>query len=139
MTLIERLLIKLRFRRESGVHQYKLDERLHSMIEEMAEREQRPEQEITARLLESALVQHSTSQEMWSRWQTLSRREQEVTALTCLGYTNRQIAAKLGVAESTVKTHIGNVLMKFNMHAKTELSLALHDWDFREWDRSGPK
>jgi DNA-binding CsgD family transcriptional regulator len=31
---------------------------------------------------------------LYERWQKLSLREQDVTALTCLGYTNRQIAAK---------------------------------------------
>jgi DNA-binding NarL/FixJ family response regulator len=139
MTLIDRLLLKLRLRRESGMHQYQLDDQLHALIEEMALKEKRPEQEITTRLLESALVQHSTSQELWNRWQSLSRREQEVTAFTCLGYTNRQIAAKLGVAPSTIKTHVGNVLAKFNLHAKTELIIALREWDFSAWDQAGKK
>jgi DNA-binding CsgD family transcriptional regulator len=32
---------------------------------------------------------------LYERWQLLSPREQEVTALPCQGYTNRQMAARL--------------------------------------------
>jgi len=46
---------------------------------------------------------------------------QEVTALTDRGYTNRQMAARLGVPEETVKTHVRNALVKFNLHGKGEL------------------
>jgi len=39
-------------------------------------------------------------------WDTLSRREQDVTAWACLGYTNRQIAARLGLSTDTVKSYL---------------------------------
>ena len=135
MTLLEQLLQKLRFRRESGMQQYKLDERLHSLIEEMAEKENRPEQEITARLLESALQEHGTSQDMWKCWQTLSHRQQEVTALFCLGYSTLEIATKLDVSINTVKTYLRNILKGFDLNEKTELLIALRDWDFSAWDK----
>jgi DNA-binding CsgD family transcriptional regulator len=57
-----------------------------------------------------------------------------VTALTCLGYTNRQIAARLVLSPETVKTHLRNVLRKFDLPTKAELRRALADWDFGDWD-----
>ena len=41
------------------------------------------------------------------------------------GVINRQIAARLGVSEETVKTHVRNALVKFNLHGKGELRMAL--------------
>ena len=55
-------------------------------------------------------------------------------ALVCLGYTNRQIAARLVISVETVKSHIRNILYKFNLHSKRELGLLLGDWDFSAWD-----
>ena len=68
-------------------------------------------------------------------WDALSVREQEVTALSCLGYTNRQIAGRLGIAEETVKTHVKNALVKFGLHGKAELRRVLEGWDFSGWER----
>jgi DNA-binding NarL/FixJ family response regulator len=101
----------------------------------LAEQEQLPEEEIHAGLLAAALAQHHSTRDLWSRWDSLSPREQEVTALICLGYTNNEIAAKLGISHTTIKTHIRNILVKYQMHGKAELRIALEDWDFREWDR----
>jgi two-component system nitrate/nitrite response regulator NarP len=64
----------------------------------------------------------------------LSPREQQVVALTCLNLTNRQIAAKLVITPETAKTHVRNILRKFNLHSKVELREALSDWDFSDWD-----
>lgn len=68
------------------------------------------------------------------RWRTLSQREQEVTALLCLGYTNRQIAEKLFIAPDTVRTHMRHILYKFDLHSKDDLRLLLIDWNFDAWD-----
>ena len=131
-----RLLHFLGFQNNSILHPYQLDDQLHTIITELAQQEQRPEAEIHAGLLATALAQRNTSQELWSRWQSLSPREQHVAALTCLGYTNGEIAVRLGVSIPTVKTHIRNILSKFQLHAKNELRMALQDWDFREWDKT---
>ena len=42
----------------------------------------------------------------------LSSREREVLHWVVLGRTNREIARQLGIAEVTVKVHVGNVLQK---------------------------
>ncbi|MDQ7792793.1 MAG: response regulator transcription factor [bacterium] len=50
----------------------------------------------------------------------LSQRERE--ALHCLsdGLSNREIAARLGIAESTVKTHLANLFAKLGVSDRTE-------------------
>jgi len=68
-------------------------------------------------------------------WDIFSVREQEVTALTCLGYTNPQIAARLGLSIETVKTYLENVSNKSNLRNKTELRVFFASWDFGDWER----
>jgi DNA-binding CsgD family transcriptional regulator len=50
-----------------------------------------------------------------------------------LNFTNRQIAARLQITPETVKTHVRNVLHKFDLHSKAELRRSLADWDFSAW------
>jgi DNA-binding CsgD family transcriptional regulator len=77
-----------------------------------------------------------TSDELKKRWETLSQRERDVTALTCLKYTNRQMAAKMKVSPDTVKGYIRQALVKYNVHSKDELRILLELWDFSDW---GPR
>src|SRR6516165_8740317 len=55
--------------------------------------------------------------ELEQRFATLTRREREVMALVIGGHANKRIAAKLGVAEGTVKVHRGQIMHK--MHAQS--------------------
>jgi two-component system NarL family response regulator len=50
----------------------------------------------------------------------LSEREREVLAHLSHGLTNREIAARLHVAESTVKTHVRHVLDKLHLRNRAE-------------------
>jgi len=52
-----------------------------------------------------------------SAYATLSPREREVFALIPRGLMNKQIAAKLGVAEITVKVHRGNIKEKMGVRS----------------------
>jgi DNA-binding CsgD family transcriptional regulator len=119
--------------RGSGLRYYELEESLHTALVDLANQEQRPAEEVQADLLAIALAQQQKNGELWSRWQSLSPREQEVSALTCLGYTNRQMAARMGVSPETVKGYVRQALVKYRTHSKGELRMLLGNWDFSEW------
>ncbi len=53
----------------------------------------------------------------------LTPREQEVLELIVFGLTNRDIAQQLYIAEGTVKTHITNLLNRFNLSNRTQLAI----------------
>lgn len=113
---------------------YRYDEELLQAVRELAIRERRSEEEVAADLLSIALVQREAYEEKLRYWRSLSWREQQVAALACLNYTNRQIAARLRISPSTVATHMRNVLYKFNLHSKVDLRQFLSDWDFSAWE-----
>lgn len=58
----------------------------------------------------------------------LTEREREVLALMVEGLSNSQIAIKLSVSSSTIKSHVSNVLSKLGVTSRTEaVSLALRN------------
>jgi DNA-binding CsgD family transcriptional regulator len=50
----------------------------------------------------------------------ISSREYEVLELISAGLSNLEIAQKLFISESTVKTHVSNLLMKLNAKRRTQ-------------------
>jgi FixJ family two-component response regulator len=59
--------------------------------------------------------------DLQSRFDTLSPREQEVTALVTAGLMNKQAAAKIGISEITVKVHRHNAMRKMGAKSLAEL------------------
>ena len=57
------------------------------------------------------------------RHELLTPREREVLALLARGRANKAIAFQLGVAEKTVKTHVGNILSKLALSDRTQAAL----------------
>jgi DNA-binding NarL/FixJ family response regulator len=57
----------------------------------------------------------------------LSRREREVLTLVCEGMPNKQIARRLGIAEHTVKIHLGNAFRRIGVSDRTSAALWLRD------------
>jgi len=58
----------------------------------------------------------------------LTEREREVLLLMIEGLNNTQIAGKLSVSPSTIKSHVSNILSKLNVSSRTEaVTLALRN------------
>lgn len=58
---------------------------------------------------------------------TFSHREKEVLALLVAGMTNRQIAGRLYLSESTVKTHVTSAFTKLGVHSRKEAAAVVLD------------
>ncbi|MGA2905522.1 MAG: response regulator transcription factor [Candidatus Korobacteraceae bacterium] len=72
----------------------------------------------------------------------ISRREREVLDLLLENLSNKEIAAKLFVAERTVKFHVSNLLSKFGVHRRADLIVmwmrqaTAFPWQSREREQS---
>ena len=53
----------------------------------------------------------------------ISRREREIIDVLLLNLSNKEIANRLNISERTVKFHISNLLVKFNVQRRTDLML----------------
>jgi DNA-binding NarL/FixJ family response regulator len=125
--------------REEGLYTLLVDARQLRALQDLARRERRLPEEIASELLYFALIQRISADQNLRRWHSLSPREQEITALVALGYTNREIAQRLVISPETVKTHITTIARKCNLGNKQELRQAMHGWDFRAWDDDPPE
>jgi FixJ family two-component response regulator len=56
-----------------------------------------------------------------TRWNSLTRREQEVFEYIVAGFLNKQAAAKLGIAENTFQVHRGRVMRKMEANSLADL------------------
>jgi DNA-binding NarL/FixJ family response regulator len=57
----------------------------------------------------------------------LSAREEQVLRLVAQGMSNRQIGAALGIAERTVKVHLGSVFRRIGVEDRTSAALWARD------------
>lgn len=55
--------------------------------------------------------------------ETLTDREQEVVKWVIQGMTNKEIAARLGISDKTVKTHVSNIFSKLKISRRLQLVL----------------
>jgi DNA-binding CsgD family transcriptional regulator len=115
---------------------FEAEQNLINELQSLAEQERRPAEQVAVELLQQALARRKAAEVSLQTWQAISPREQQVAAFVCLNYTNRQIAARLGISQETVKTHVRNLLIKFGLRTKVELCQFLADWDFSEWEHS---
>jgi DNA-binding CsgD family transcriptional regulator len=121
--------------RQSDERVFRFDGELVESLRDLAAREERSTEDMAADLLADALVKRRQAEVYLRIWKKLTPREQQAAALTCLGYTNRQIAGRLMISPETVKTHVRNALIKFGLRSKAELRQKLSDWDFSAWEK----
>src|ERR671923_2155243 len=121
MSILQRLLYWIGLRSDPGPRKYEVDTPLHVSLTTLAQSEGRPVNELFPDIVAAGLTQYSTNDRIWKKWESLTPREQEVTAWVCLGYTNRQMAARLGVTEVTVKFHLGNAYSKLRVKNRAKL------------------
>jgi two-component system, NarL family, response regulator LiaR len=74
---------------------------------------------VTARLMEDVADGGSAASEPAS----LTPREREVAELIARGRSNKLIALELGIAEKTVKAHVGAILRKLDLTDRTQVAL----------------
>ena len=68
-----------------------------------------------------ALAREAEMQELRNHYASLTPRERDVMALVVSGLLNKQIAGDLGIAESTVKAHRGQVMQKMKANSVADL------------------
>ena len=66
------------------------------------------------------------------RYATLTAREKEVMSLVVAGLMNKQIAARIGVSEATVKIHRGNAMRKMAVPSLPDLVRVAETLDVRD-------
>ena len=76
---------------------------------------------VTRRMIETFLQRPPLADTRERRMlDSLTAREQEVLRLLARGLTNAEIATELYVSETTVKTHVGRVLMKLGLRDRVQ-------------------
>ena len=133
MSILQRLLYWIGLRPDPGPRKFEVAAPLHLSVTTLAKHEGRPEHELFPDIVAAGLTQYSTQDRIWKKWESLTSREQQVTAWACLEYTNRQMAARMGVTEATVKFHLGNAYSKLRVKNRTTLRQKFAGWDFTEF------
>ncbi len=133
MSILRRVLSLIGLRPISAPRKFQVSESMQVTLTTLAQYEGRPENDLIQDLVAAGLTQYYESEDLWKKWRSLTPREQDVAALVCLGFTNREIAARLSIAPNTVKSRLQNVLRKFNIHKRTDLRAMLSIWDFSPW------
>jgi DNA-binding NarL/FixJ family response regulator len=75
---------------------------------------------ITRRLIERFLGRSRVSPDGEALRRLLSNREMEVLKLIAAGFTNAEIAQRLVLGESTVKTHVARILAKLELRDRVQ-------------------
>jgi len=122
-------------RPDPGPRYYKFSESTNITLKTLAEHERRPEHQLAQDIIAAGLSHYYSPEESRKKWDTLSARQKDVAALVCLGYTNAEVATRLVVSPETVKTHLSQVLRKFEVMSRYQLRDMLSEWNFSAWEK----
>ncbi|MBI2902083.1 MAG: response regulator transcription factor [Candidatus Methylomirabilis oxyfera] len=82
------------------------------------------ERKVLSHVLETLLQKVHARQAPLSEMRvSLTDREQEIVEWVMQGMTNKEVAARLGISEKTVKTHLGNIFSKLKISRRLQLLL----------------
>lgn len=113
---------------------YHVDLDMAEYLQDIAiEQDSNPEN-VAKEIFAKGIVSHFQNKHLHQIWGQLTPRQQEVAALVCLGYMNKEIGDKLKISPNTVKSHVSHVMSKLGVNGRNEIQLMLEDWDFSEWD-----
>jgi DNA-binding NarL/FixJ family response regulator len=82
---------------------------------------------VTQRLLQRFAVTHDADVPNVVAIESLTEREHEILRLLARGLSNAEIAAELVLSETTVKTHVSNVLRKLGVRDRVQAVIAAYD------------
>ena len=108
----------------------RFDPQLLQALDYLAESQGRSPAELAAELLRRAITRRTLAENNLRCWQSLSRREQQAVALLRYNLSNAEIAAALGISSETARRYVQAALIKFDLHSRADLRLALADFDF---------
>lgn len=80
--------------------------------------------EVAGRLVEAAMRSTTAPPLPENPVEDLTSREREVLRLLGEGLSNARIARRLGISETTVKTHVSNILGKLGVESRLQAALA---------------
>ncbi len=119
-------------KREQDSRGYSYDGQFAFTLTEIARRQNRDQNDVLQSILKAGVDEILRNDQYTAAWETLSPREQEVTALICMGYSSYEVASILCISYDTVRTHSKHIYVKFGLKRK-ERRAALKDWRFAEW------
>ena len=137
MSFVSPILLRLKALFSCSKKFFYFDDGLTRVVESLAEQEGRLPEEVAAELIALALDQRTFVEETYLRWLALTPREQQIAALICLNYSNRQVSDLLGITQDTVRSHQRKVLSKLHLRTKAGLRRTLSSsigWDFKAWE-----
>ncbi len=88
--------------------------------------------QMTAKLVQGVRAEPKAASAAPAQHEKLSPREREILVCLARGDTNKEIARRLALAESTVKIHIQNIFKKLGLNSRVQAALYAVEHGFGE-------
>jgi DNA-binding NarL/FixJ family response regulator len=108
---------------------FAMDLEAYQTLRLVAERQQRPAEEVASHLFEQAAREQDAQAWALNCWERLSPRQKQIAAHICRGDSTRQMALQLNISQTTVKSHVEIILRKFGVNSRVALRVLLAPWD----------